>query len=66
MIASLPGEPEPTTAGAWDAPLASRLAEGLGAAKTYATRDHYDIDVNKELIGLGAANVSSGLVSGMM
>ncbi len=32
MIASLPGEPEPTTAGAWDAPLASRLAEGLGAA----------------------------------
>jgi sulfate permease, SulP family len=30
------------------------FAEGLGAAKTYATREHYDIDTNRELLGLGA------------
>jgi high affinity sulfate transporter 1 len=42
------------------------FAEGLGAAKTYATRDGYQIDANKELIGLGAANLASGLSSGMV
>jgi SulP family sulfate permease len=42
------------------------FAEGLGAAKTYAAREHYDIDVERELIGLGAANVASGLASGMV
>ncbi|MCB1285142.1 MAG: SulP family inorganic anion transporter [Microthrixaceae bacterium] len=42
------------------------FAEGLGAAKTYATRDHYRIDVNRELIGLGAANIGSGACSGMV
>jgi SulP family sulfate permease len=42
------------------------FAEGLGAAKTYATREHYDIDVNKELLGLGAANLGAGLCSGMV
>jgi SulP family sulfate permease len=42
------------------------FAEGLGAAKTYAAREHYDIDVNRELLGLGAANVASGLASGMV
>jgi sulfate permease, SulP family len=42
------------------------FAEGLGAAKTYATRDGYEIDANKELIGLGAANLASGLSSGMV
>ena len=31
------------------------FAEGLGAAKTYATRDHYEMDANRELIGLGGA-----------
>lgn len=30
------------------------FAEGLGAAKTYADREHYDIDANRELLGLGA------------
>ena len=30
------------------------FAEGLGAAKTYAARDHYEIDANRELLGLGA------------
>ena len=42
------------------------FAEGLGAAKTYAARDHYEIDANRELIGLGAANVGAGLSSGMI
>lgn len=32
MIASLPGEPRCAPDGAWGTPLASRLAEGLGAA----------------------------------
>ncbi|MBD3925681.1 SulP family inorganic anion transporter [Nocardioides cavernae] len=42
------------------------FAEGLGAAKTYAARAGYDIDANRELIGLGAANLGSGLASGMV
>ena len=42
------------------------FTEGLGAAKTYATRNHYDIDPDRELIGLGAANLASGLSSGMV
>ena len=42
------------------------FAEGLGAAKTYATRNHYEIDPNRELIGLGAANLGAGLSSGMV
>ena len=42
------------------------FSEGLGAAKTYAAREHYEIDANRELIGLGAANLGSGLASGMV
>jgi len=42
------------------------FAEGLGAAKTYAAKDGYDIDPNRELLGLGAANLGSGLTSGMV
>ena len=42
------------------------FAEGLGAAKTYATQHHYEIDVNREMVGLGAANLGSGLASGMV
>jgi sulfate permease, SulP family len=42
------------------------FAEGLGAAKTYADRDHYQIDPNRELVALGAANLASGLSSGMV
>jgi SulP family sulfate permease len=42
------------------------FAEGLGAAKTYATRFRYEIDPNRELLGLGAANVGAGLSSGMI
>jgi len=42
------------------------FAEGLGAAKTYAARAHYEVDANRELLGLGAANLSAGLSSGMV
>jgi len=42
------------------------FAEGLGAGKTYASRHHYQIDSNRELIGLGAANLGSGLSGGMV
>ncbi len=42
------------------------FVEGLGAAKTYATRDGYEIDANRELLALGAANVGSGLSAGMI
>jgi high affinity sulfate transporter 1 len=42
------------------------FAEALGAAKTYAARGHYEIDVNRELIGAGGANIAAGLSSGMV
>ncbi|MGW6724296.1 SulP family inorganic anion transporter [Nocardia sp. NPDC055029] len=42
------------------------FAEGLGAAKTYAAKAGYAIDANRELFGLGAANLGSGLGSGMV
>ncbi|RDI49947.1 SulP family inorganic anion transporter [Nocardia mexicana] len=42
------------------------FAEGLGAAKTYAARAGYEVDANRELLGLGAANLGSGLASGMV
>ena len=42
------------------------FAEGLGAAKTYAARNHYEVDANRELLGLGAANLGSGFSGGMV
>ena len=42
------------------------FAEGLGAAKTYAAKAGYEISANRELAGLGAANLGSGLCSGMV
>lgn len=42
------------------------FAEGLGAAKTYAAREHQEIDTNRELMGLGGANLAAGLSSGMV
>jgi SulP family sulfate permease len=41
-------------------------AEGLGAAKTYADREGYEVDANAELLGTGAANVGAGLMGGMV
>ena len=42
------------------------FAEGLGAAKSYAARNGYEIDADDELLGLGAANIASGLTGGMV
>ena len=42
------------------------FAEGLGAAKTYAARAGYEVSANRELTGLGAANLGAGLCSGMV
>jgi high affinity sulfate transporter 1 len=42
------------------------FAEALGAAKAYAARAGYDVDPNRELIGMGLANVGAGLASGMV
>ncbi|NMM90534.1 sodium-independent anion transporter [Rhodococcus sp. SRB_17] len=42
------------------------FAEGLGAAKTYAAKAGYTVDANRELTGLGAANLGAGLCSGMV
>jgi sulfate permease, SulP family len=36
------------------------FAEGLGAAKIYAAQNNYEIDANRELIGVGAANIGAG------
>lgn len=38
--------------------------ESIAVAKVYARRHRYDLDPDQELIGLGAANVASGLVGG--
>ena len=42
------------------------FVEGLGAAKAYAAKAGYDIDPNRELLGLGVANLGAGLSSGMV
>jgi sulfate permease, SulP family len=42
------------------------FAEGLGAAKTYAAREHQEIDANRELLGLGGANIAAGFSAGMV
>lgn len=42
------------------------FAEGLGAAKTYAAKAGYTVDANRELTGLGAANLGAGVCSGMV
>lgn len=38
--------------------------ESIAVAKVYARRNRYDVDANRELIGLGAANIGAGLVGG--
>ncbi|MEU9842108.1 SulP family inorganic anion transporter [Actinomadura sp. NPDC048032] len=42
------------------------FAEGLAAAKSYAVRGHYEVDADRELIGLGAAGLGAGLSGGMV
>ncbi len=38
--------------------------ESIAVAKVYARRHRYNLDANAELVGLGAANVASGLFGG--
>ena len=41
------------------------FSESLGAAETFATKYGYEIDPNQELLALGVANASSGLLGGL-
>lgn len=41
------------------------LGESLGSARSFASRHHYTIDADQELIALGMANVGTGLSQGM-
>ncbi len=38
--------------------------QSIAAAKVYARRNRYEVEPNQELIGLGAANLASGLFGG--
>lgn len=38
--------------------------ESIAVAKVYARRNRYEVDANRELVGLGAANVAAGLLGG--
>ncbi len=38
--------------------------ESIAVAKVYARRHRYDVDANRELVGLGLANVASGFFGG--
>lgn len=42
------------------------FAEGLAAARNYAATAGYRVDPDRELLGLGAANLGAGLSSGMV
>jgi len=39
-------------------------AESIAAARAFATKHGYEVDANRELVALGAANVGAGLVQG--
>ncbi len=41
------------------------LAEGLAATRLFATRGGYRVQTERELIGMGAANVAAGLSGGL-
>lgn len=40
------------------------VSSGLVAARSFGAKDKFEVDANRELIGLGAANIASGLFSG--
>jgi MFS superfamily sulfate permease-like transporter len=42
------------------------IAEALSAGRTFAAKHKYEINPNQELCAMGAANVASGLVGGMI
>ncbi|KRE15873.1 sulfate transporter [Bosea sp. Root381] len=40
------------------------VSSGLVAARSFGAKDHFEIDADRELTGLGTANIFSGLFSG--
>ena len=40
------------------------LAQSLAIAKSYATKHHYTVDANREMLGYGAANIGAGVLQG--
>src|SRR3954462_1235003 len=40
------------------------LAQSLAIAKNYATKYHYAVDANREMLGYGAANLGAGALQG--
>ena len=42
------------------------VAESLAAGRTFATKNKYEIDPNQELNAIGAANIASGLIGGII
>jgi SulP family sulfate permease len=42
------------------------LAESIGAARSFAARNGYEVDPDQELVALGASNLASGLFSGFV
>jgi sulfate permease, SulP family len=40
------------------------FTQSIAVAKVYARRNHYEVIANRELVGLGAANVAAGLFGG--
>ena len=54
---------EPLLAGAFGLALVS-FASGMVTARSFASRNHYDVDVDREFIALGACNVAAGLSHG--
>jgi high affinity sulfate transporter 1 len=40
------------------------LAQSLAIAKSYATKYHYAVDANREMLGYGAANIGAGVLQG--
>jgi len=42
------------------------IAEALAGARTFATKHHYEIAPNQELLAMGMANVASGLFGGII
>jgi len=41
------------------------FSESLAAARQYASKYHYDIDINQEMLAQGMANLSSGFFQGL-
>ena len=41
-------------------------AEGLAASRTFAAKNRYEINPNQELCAMGAANIASGLLGGII